>query len=78
MIFRPYHYFDTGFAAYLFGCGMLHTPGHTAESISLVVSDLRRGPEPWFVLSGDTLFIGAVGRPDLPGQRRNASELYAA
>jgi len=162
MIFRPYHYFDTGCAAYLFGCGtlgkcavvdaqerdleeylwfaaskgmrithvvdthvhadhrsggpalaeragaayclhgsaptqrafqpladgeeidlgntrvrVLHTPGHTAESISLVVSDLRRGPEPWFVLTGDTLFIGAVGRPDLPGQsRKNASELY--
>lgn len=162
MIFRPFHYFDTGCAAYLFGCGtlgkcavvdaqegdldeymafaaskrmrithvvdthvhadhrsggpalaqragaayclhgsaptqrafqpladgeaidlgntrvrVLHTPGHTPESISLVVSDLRRGPEPWFVLTGDTLFIGAVGRPDLPGQaRKNASELY--
>ena len=56
---------------------VLHTPGHTPESMSLVVSDLRRGPEPWFVLTGDTLFIGAVGRPDLPGQtRKNASELY--
>src|ERR1041385_2072593 len=56
---------------------VLHTPGHTPESISLLVTDLRRGPEPWFVLTGDTLFIGAVGRPDLPGQtRKNASELY--
>src|SRR5437773_8421113 len=164
MIFRPYHYFDTGCAAYLFGCGtlgrcvvvdpqerdveeymafaaskrmrithvvdthvhadhrsggpaladragaayclhssaptqrafqsladgeeidlgntrvrVLHTPGHTAESISLVVSDLRRGPEPWFVLTGDTLFIGAVGRPDLPGRtKENAGELYSS
>src|ERR1041384_346199 len=162
MIFRPYHYFDTGCAAYLFGCGtlgkcavvdaqerdvdeylafaaskgmrithvidthvhadhrsggpalaaragalyclqaaaptrlafqrledgeeidlgntkvrVLHTPGHTPESMSLVVSDLRRGPEPWFVLTGDTLFIGAVGRPDLPGKaRENAGTLY--
>jgi glyoxylase-like metal-dependent hydrolase (beta-lactamase superfamily II) len=56
---------------------VLHTPGHTAESVSLVVSDLRRGPEPWFVCTGDTLFVGAVGRPDLPGhERENAAELH--
>jgi glyoxylase-like metal-dependent hydrolase (beta-lactamase superfamily II) len=56
---------------------VLHTPGHTPESICLVVSDLRRGPEPWFVLTGDTLFVGAVGRPDLPGRaRENAAALY--
>lgn len=55
---------------------VLHTPGHTPESICLVVSDLRRGPEPWFVCTGDTLFVGAVGRPDLPGhERENAAEL---
>jgi glyoxylase-like metal-dependent hydrolase (beta-lactamase superfamily II) len=53
---------------------VLHTPGHTPEAISLVVTDLRRGPDPWFVLTGDTLFVGAVGRPDLPG---NASESAA-
>ena len=56
---------------------VLHTPGHTPESVCLVVTDLRRGPEPWFVLTGDTLFVGAVGRPDLPGRaRENAGELY--
>lgn len=49
---------------------VLHTPGHTPESICIVVSDLRRGPEPWFVLTGDTLFVGAMGRPDLPGRVR--------
>ena len=162
MIFRPYYYFDTGCAAYLFGCGglgkcavvdaheedideytrfadakgmrithvidthvhadhrsggpelarragaayclhesadvalafeplkdgqeielgntrakVLHTPGHTPESLCLVVTDLRRGTEPWFVLTGDTLFVGAVGRPDLPGRaRENAAELH--
>jgi len=162
MIFRPYYYFETGCAAYLFGCGskgkcavvdaheedvdayaafaaskgmaithvidthvhadhrsggpalarkvgaryclhesadveipfeglhdgqeielgntivkVLHTPGHTPESISLVVTDLRRGNEPWFVLTGDTLFVGAVGRPDLPGHARdNAAQIY--
>jgi glyoxylase-like metal-dependent hydrolase (beta-lactamase superfamily II) len=164
MIFRPFYYFDTGCAAYVFGCGgvgvgavvdpqerdvdayiafaaakglrithvidthvhadhrsggrtlaertgaayalhrsagttfpfaplddgqaidlgntriqILHTPGHTPESVSLVVTDLRRGPDPWFVLTGDTLFVGAVGRPDLPGRaRENAAELYAS
>ncbi len=162
MIFKPYYYFETGCAAYLFGCGglgacavvdaheddidayrefaaskelrithvfdthihadhrsggpalakqagaayclhesanvalpfeplrdgqeialgntrvtVLHTPGHTPESVSLVVADLRRGSDPWFVLTGDTLFVGAVGRPDLPGRaRENAAELY--
>ncbi len=162
MIFRPYHYFETGCAAYLFGCGslgkcavvdaheedvdayasfaaskgmrithvidthvhadhrsggpalagkvgapyclhesadvalpfeplhdgqelelgntrvrVLHTPGHTPESVCLVVTDLRRSADPWFVLTGDTLFVGAVGRPDLPGKaRENAEELY--
>jgi glyoxylase-like metal-dependent hydrolase (beta-lactamase superfamily II) len=54
-----------------------HTPGHTPESMCLVVRDLRRGPEPWFVLTGDTLFVGAVGRPDLPGHaRENAGALF--
>ncbi len=58
---------------------VLHTPGHTPESISLVVTDLRRGPDPWFVITGDTLFSGAVGRPDLPREaRENASRLYAS
>ncbi len=56
---------------------VLHTPGHTPESICLLVTDLRRGPEPWFVLTGDTLFVGAVGCPDLPGRaRENAGELH--
>lgn len=43
----------------------LETPGHTAESISLVVYDLDRSAEPQAVLTGDTLFVGDVGRPDL-------------
>ncbi|MBC7174266.1 MAG: MBL fold metallo-hydrolase [Polyangiaceae bacterium] len=162
MIFKPYYYFETGCAAYLFGCGglgkcavidaheedvdayiafaaskgmrithvidthvhadhrsggpalakeadaryclhesadvalpfeplrdgevvelgntqvkVLHTPGHTPESLCLVVTDLRRGTDPWFVLTGDTLFVGAVGRPDLPGRaRENAAQLH--
>jgi hydroxyacylglutathione hydrolase len=43
----------------------LATPGHTVESISIVIVDLDRGENPWAVLTGDTLFIGDVGRPDL-------------
>jgi len=164
MIFRPFHYFDLGCAAYLFGCGtlgrcavvdaraddvdayvafaeskrmrithvidthvhadhrsggpdlarrtgapyclhesadvafpfnplkhgdeidlgntrvnVLHTPGHSPDSICLVVTDLTRSTDPWFVLTGDTLFVGAVGRPDLPGHaRKNAAELYTS
>jgi glyoxylase-like metal-dependent hydrolase (beta-lactamase superfamily II)/rhodanese-related sulfurtransferase len=41
-----------------------HTPGHTPESISIVVRE-HADDEPWAVLTGDTLFIGDVGRPDL-------------
>jgi hydroxyacylglutathione hydrolase len=43
----------------------LETPGHTSEGICLVVTDEEKSPEPWAVLTGDTLFIGDVGRPDL-------------
>lgn len=52
---------------------VLHTPGHTQDSISIVVTDTTRGNEPWFVLTGDTLFVGDVGRPDLHG---SAEHLY--
>src|SRR4026208_2557787 len=44
---------------------VLETPGHTVESISLVVYDRIPDPDPVAVLTGDTLFIGDVGRPDL-------------
>ncbi len=44
---------------------VLETPGHTAESICLVVTDMEKSIAPWAVLTGDTLFIGDVGRPDL-------------
>jgi glyoxylase-like metal-dependent hydrolase (beta-lactamase superfamily II) len=56
---------------------VLHTPGHTRDSVCLLVTDLRRGGAPWFVLTGDTLFVGAVGRPDLAGQEREmAGQLF--
>jgi hydroxyacylglutathione hydrolase len=45
---------------------VLETPGHTIESISILVFDLEKDPvHPYAVLTGDTLFIGDVGRPDL-------------
>src|SRR5208282_5283073 len=43
----------------------LETPGHTPESTCLVVTDEAKSSEPCAVLTGDTLFIGDVGRPDL-------------
>jgi glyoxylase-like metal-dependent hydrolase (beta-lactamase superfamily II) len=158
MIFKPYYYFETGCAAYLFGCGGLgkcavvdaheedvdayaafaeskgmrithvidthvhadHRSGgpalakkvgatyclHESADVALAfeplkdgqevelgntrvkvlrpatrrasthVTDLRRG-DPWFVLTGDTLFVGAVGRLDLPGRaRESAGQLH--
>ena len=44
---------------------VLETPGHTPESISILVYDAEHGEQPYAVLTGDTLFIGDVGRPDL-------------
>lgn len=52
-----------------------HTPGHTPDHMSLIVTDRRRGPDPWFVLSGHTLMIGDAGRPDLAPQA-GAIDLY--
>jgi glyoxylase-like metal-dependent hydrolase (beta-lactamase superfamily II)/rhodanese-related sulfurtransferase len=46
----------------------LETPGHTPESICLVITDEEKSAVPWGVLTGDTLFIGDVGRPDLSPQ----------
>ena len=45
----------------------LETPGHSLDSISILVTNLERGREPFAVVTGDTLFIGDVGRPDLSG-----------
>lgn len=44
---------------------VLHTPGHTPEHISLVVTDRTRGPGPWLVLTGHTLLVGDMGRTEL-------------
>ena len=44
---------------------VLHTPGHTPEHISLVVTDATRAMSPWFVLTGHTLMVGDMGRTEL-------------
>src|SRR5207237_6387261 len=57
----------------------LFTPGHTPEHVSLIVTDGSRADEPWFVLTGDSLFVGDVGRPDLLGaesSRNLATQLF--
>ncbi len=47
---------------------ILNTPGHTPHAMSILVTDRSRGEEPWLVLTGDCLFVGDVGRPDLAGE----------
>jgi glyoxylase-like metal-dependent hydrolase (beta-lactamase superfamily II) len=44
---------------------VIHTPGHTPEHVCFLVTDHGRAAEPWFVLTGDSLLVGDVGRPDL-------------
>jgi hydroxyacylglutathione hydrolase len=56
---------------------VIHTPGHTPDSICLLVTDKRRTEAPWFVLTGDTLFVGSAGRPDLAGKETEmAGQIY--
>ena len=58
---------------------VLHTPGHRPEMVSYLVADHDRAPEPCAVLTGDSLFVGGVGRPDLGGEARHfADALYSS
>ncbi|HKP38124.1 MAG TPA: MBL fold metallo-hydrolase [Pyrinomonadaceae bacterium] len=54
---------------------ILETPGHTPESICILVSDPEGGPQK--ILTGDTLFIGDVGRPDLAGAKGYTPQMMA-
>src|SRR4051812_41855864 len=55
------------------------TPGHRPEHLALVVVDLSRGCEPWCVLSGDSLLVGDVARPDLAVEAdEGARDLHAS
>jgi hydroxyacylglutathione hydrolase len=53
---------------------VMHTPGHSPDSICLLVGDRTRGADPWFLLTGDTLFVGDAGRPDLTAGGTSATE----
>jgi glyoxylase-like metal-dependent hydrolase (beta-lactamase superfamily II) len=58
---------------------VLHTPGHTPEHISLVVTDHTRSSEPWFVLTGHTLMVGDLGRTELAtSAEEGARNLFAS
>jgi len=59
------------------GLRILETPGHTPESISLLLVDPDDPAKPMKVLTGDTLFIGDVGRPDLAGGKGFSAEQMA-
>jgi hydroxyacylglutathione hydrolase len=55
----------------------MHTPGHRPEHTAFALIDRARGPEPWAVLSGDTLFVGDIARPDLAVEKEEgAHEIF--
>ena len=67
--------FDDGFELEL---GMLrvraiHTPGHRPEHTSFALVDTSRGTEPWAVLTGDSLFVGDIARPDLAVEKQDGA-----
>jgi hydroxyacylglutathione hydrolase len=51
----------------------LHTPGHRPEHTSFLLRDSERGDDPWAVLTGDSLFVGDVARPDLAIEKREGA-----
>jgi hydroxyacylglutathione hydrolase len=56
------------------GVKALHTPGHRPEHTAFALSDTRRGDDaPWAVLTGDTLFVGDIARPDLAVEKREGA-----
>ena len=55
----------------------MHTPGHRPEHTSFLLRDADRGGDPWAVLTGDSLFVGDVARPDLAIEKREgAADIY--
>jgi hydroxyacylglutathione hydrolase len=52
----------------------IHTPGHRPEHCCFAVIDGSRGEEPWLVLTGDSLFVGDAGRPDLAVEAQEGAE----
>jgi len=56
------------------GLRCIHTPGHRPEHCCFAVVDGSRAPEPWLVLTGDSLFVGDAARPDLAVEARTGAE----
>jgi glyoxylase-like metal-dependent hydrolase (beta-lactamase superfamily II)/rhodanese-related sulfurtransferase len=52
----------------------IHTPGHRPEHCCFAVVDRSRGDDPWLVLTGDSLFVGDAGRPDLAVEAQEGAE----
>lgn len=77
----PHHEFADG-DEFTLGDALIkavHTPGHTPEHLSFLLHDLSRGRHPMALLSGDFLFVGSLGRPDLLGEAAKmklAEQLY--
>jgi hydroxyacylglutathione hydrolase len=70
---------DQSFQIGRLGLTAIYTPGHTDESVSFALSDFSTGKTPVLLFTGDTLFVGDVGRTDLYGhkeEKRLASSLY--
>jgi glyoxylase-like metal-dependent hydrolase (beta-lactamase superfamily II) len=58
---------------------VMHTPGHTPEHMTLLVTDRTRAPEPWFALTGHTLMVGDLGRTELASSAEDgARALFAS
>jgi hydroxyacylglutathione hydrolase len=51
----------------------IHTPGHRPEHTSFALVDTARGTEPWAVLTGDSLFVGDIARPDLAVDKQDGA-----
>jgi rhodanese-related sulfurtransferase/glyoxylase-like metal-dependent hydrolase (beta-lactamase superfamily II) len=57
----------------------MHTPGHRPEHTAFALVDRARGGEPWAVLTGDSLFVGDIARPDLAIERdEGARDIFAS
>jgi len=71
----PHESFSAGWMLHLGGVTIeaLHTPGHRPEHTAFLLRDSERGDEPWAVLTGDSLFVGDVARPDLAIEKRDGA-----
>src|SRR5919106_4135140 len=53
--------------------GAIHTPGHRPEHTAFALTDTARGDSPWAVLTGDSLFVGDLARPDLAVEKEEGA-----